>query len=676
MYKIFITLLYILSIIGIAKAQQNQIDSLLQVLKNSENNKKAEVYLQLSFETREDSALSNDYAKKALSEAKISNQETLSSTANYYLGENAYNSGNYSTAIRYYKNAIDNFIKFEKNTSVYDCYNAIGLCYYFMFQGDNAIENLINALKFCEDDPERTAEINSNIGMTHDKMQNYSAAITFYKRALKINIELKDYPSIGVGYNGLGAVYSSIGKNDSSIICYNKALYYFKKTNNIGRQAIVLNNIANIYPNYPDSLLKAIEYFNQAWKIFQENDWDKYEVDIQYGLGNVYLKQGKYKEAIECLNKSLELTNKYNRGFYMKKSNYESLSKVYSEIGDYKQALEYYKLNTLYNDSLVQKEKFERIAQLEKQYETEKKESEIIKLNAEKEITNIQLEKNKQQKILVLIIAGLFFCFLIFILIKYNEKLKSNRLLAEKNRIIENSERELRILNASKNKFFSIIAHDLKNPLHSVMGYSSLLDKDYENFNETERRRFASGINQSINNIYRLLQNLLEWSKSQTGKLTYSPTDIEVLKLINNSIDIHSDFAKQKNISLILDLESEAKIYADALMIETVIRNLINNALKFTRENGEIKVKTQKSGNSLIISISDTGVGISEKDLDHLFKIDSKVKRKGTNNEDGSGLGLILCKEFIEKNNGKIWVESILGEGSSFYFSLPVSSVA
>lgn len=675
MYKIFFALIFILCSVVSLFAQTKNIDSLKLVLKNSENDNKAEILLQLSYETRGDSAISNDYARKALYEAYNFNQVNQSATALFYLGENAYYDANYLKAIDYYTGSLKAYIEIENNLFIYNCYNSIGLCYYYMFQGDNAIDNFIKALKFCENDKERTAEINSNIGMTHDKMQNYSEAISFYKEALKLNVEINDFPSIGVVYNGLGSIYSSMGKNDSSIICYNKALYYFKKTKNIGRQAIALNNIANIFPNYPDSLQKAISYFKQAWEIFKENGWEKYEVDILHGLGNVYFKQGKYKEAIVSLNKSLELTNKFNRGFFMKKINYESLSEVYSEIGDYKKALHYFKLYSTYTDSLVQHEKFERIMQLEKQYETEKKENEIIKLNAEKEITNIQLEKNKQQKILVFVIAGLFLCFLIFVLIKYYEKLKSNRILAEKNRIIEISEQELKILNASKNKFFSIIAHDLKNPLHSVMGYSSLLDKDYGNFSDTERRKFASGINQSINNIYRLLQNLLEWSKSQTGKLNYSPLSIKIRRLIESSIEVHADLAKQKKITINYDSKEEQIIFADPLMIETVIRNLISNAIKFTPENGQITVITKLTQKGLMVSVKDNGLGINESDLNHLFKIDSKVKRKGTNNEDGSGLGLILCKEFVEKNYGEIWAESKPGVGSSFHFIVPVSPV-
>jgi len=244
-------------------------------------------------------------------------------------------------------------------------------------------------------------------------------------------------------------------------------------------------------------------------------------------------------------------------------------------------------------------------------------------------------------------------------------------LLESKNKKIEQSENELRVLNASKNKFFSIIAHDLKNPFHTVMGYSWLLSNDYELFTEEERRKFASDINQSTNNIFRLLQNLLEWSKSQTGRLVFTPKEIEFKRILENSVSVLRSLADQKNIVLKPDYNEDLILFADPLMIETVLRNLINNAIKFTPEDGLIEITANQIENHISICVKDSGIGISEEDAHNLFQIDSTVKRKGTNDEDGSGLGLILCKEFVHKNNGTIWVKSSLGSGSSFFFTVP-----
>jgi signal transduction histidine kinase len=355
---------------------------------------------------------------------------------------------------------------------------------------------------------------------------------------------------------------------------------------------------------------------------------------------------------------------------------YQGISEVYQKKGDYKLALDNHIICTQYNDSITEKQQSDQIANLEKQYETEKKEHEIIRLNAQHELTNIQLTKNKQLKFLAFITAVLLLILVVFILLKYFDKLKSNNLLEEKNRLIEKSEQELRLLNASKNKFFSIIAHDLKNPLHNVMGYSFLLSKDYDKFNEDERRKFATDINQSTNNIFRLLQNLLEWSRSQTGRLKFSPIEIQFKRILDNALSVLHSLANQKQINLKYNHEANLQVFADPMMIETVLRNLISNAIKFTPENGTIEIEARNTGNEVLVSVKDTGIGISEADLANLFRIDSKVKRKGTNNEDGSGLGLVLCKEFVDKNNGSIWAESIPGKGSTFFISIPAATIS
>jgi signal transduction histidine kinase len=267
--------------------------------------------------------------------------------------------------------------------------------------------------------------------------------------------------------------------------------------------------------------------------------------------------------------------------------------------------------------------------------------------------------------------ATLLLFLILFVLNRYFDKAKSNKLLESKNRMIEKSENELKLLNASKNKFFSIIAHDLKNPFHTVMGYSYLLSKDYNNFTEEERRKFADDIHHSTNNIFRLLQNLLEWSRSQTGRLTFTPREIELKLVVDSSVSVLRSLADQKNIRIEMNFDDNLMLFADPQMIETVLRNLVNNAIKFTPENGLIQVAATQTDGQITICVKDSGIGISQEDAQTLFKIDSTVKRKGTNNEDGSGLGLILCREFIAKNNGTIWVSSAAGEGSSFFFTVP-----
>jgi signal transduction histidine kinase len=502
-------------------------------------------------------------------------------------------------------------------------------------------------------------------------MQNFEKAIGYFRKAMNINLMIKDSVSLAVDYNGLAESYQYLHKNDSSIVYFLKANHFFKKLHKTGYQAITLANMGTIYTDYPDSLKKAYDAFSEAWTVFKALGWNQYESEIKEGFGNILSSQGKYKEAIAAYTESMRSTERFSRGFGLKKSTYLRMAKAYELMGNYKSALRYHILFAQFSDSLNQKEKYEKLLNLEKQYETEKKENEIIRLQARQELTDVQLHKNKQLKLLGFVTAALLLIFVFFVLIRYFDNLKLNRLLEQKNKKIEQSENELRVLNASKNKFFSIIAHDLKNPFHTVMGYSWLLSNDYELFTEDERRKFAFDIHQSTNNIFRLLQNLLDWSKSQTGRLVVTPKEFEFKRILENSASVLRSLADQKNIEIKFDCNEDLILYADPLMIETVLRNLINNAIKFTPENGMIEIAANQIEDQINISVKDSGIGISEEDALNLFRIDSTVKRKGTNNEDGSGLGLILCKEFVDKNNGTIWVNTSPGEGSSFFFTVP-----
>jgi signal transduction histidine kinase len=665
--------IFIFLFIVLFSSAQTQIDSLLQLCEKSPEKEKTSIYLQLSRITMQDSALSNSYNKKAYQLAVTNKQLPEQAKSVYNSGKICFTSRNFTGAIKFYQKALPLYAAIHDTTSMTTCYSYIGIANFNMSKSKEAIASYLEGLKLSKNDPDYSAELLANIGLVHDEMDNFTEAVSYFREALKLNQSIRDTGSMAIDYDYLGAAYARMKMPDSAVVNYHKALHFFKKTGKDDRYAISLSNIATVFPNYPDSLEKAITYFNMAWKKFQEIGWLHYEADIQHGIANVLCKEGKYDEAIVAYKKSIQLANKFKRELLLKKLIYMGMAEAYEKKSDYKHALESHILHSQYNDSIIEKEKFEQIANLEKQYETEKKENEINLLQAKQEITNVQLSKNKDQKILGFALAGLLLLLVFFILSKYVEKKKSNELLEIKNRQIEQSENELRQLNAAKNKFFSIIAHDLKNPFHTVMGYSYLLSKDYEHFTEDERRKFALDINQSTNTIFRLLQNLLEWSKSQTGRLIFSPKEIEFKRILDNSISVLHGLAEQKRINIRFEFDPDLKVFADPLLIETVLRNLVGNAIKFTHADGTIEIKAHKEEDQVFVSVKDTGIGLSEEELQNLFRIDSKVKRKGTNNEDGSGIGLILCKEFVEKNNGTIWAESIHGESSTFKFTIPVS---
>lgn len=250
----------------------------------------------------------------------------------------------------------------------------------------------------------------------------------------------------------------------------------------------------------------------------------------------------------------------------------------------------------------------------------------------------------------------------------------SNQLILKQKEKLEEQYHSLNELNATKDKFFSIIAHDLKNPLGAFKHSTEILYKEFDYLENDEIRLYIEELFKSSNQVLELLENLLTWSRSQRGKIPYSPVEVPLNFIINNNIDLLKMNADKKHIKLVNDLNEEVFVYADINMISTILRNLISNAIKFTRENGTIKIYGQKyDHNYFQITVEDNGVGINPENIDKLFRIDSHYTTVGTTNEQGTGLGLIICKEFIEKHNGKIWVESQLGIGTKFHFTLPYS---
>jgi PAS domain S-box-containing protein len=237
------------------------------------------------------------------------------------------------------------------------------------------------------------------------------------------------------------------------------------------------------------------------------------------------------------------------------------------------------------------------------------------------------------------------------------------------------SETRLRELNATKDKFFSIIAHDLKSPFNSIIGFSNLLVRQIEEKDYAAIERYAGIIQNSSQQAMDLLMNLLEWSRSQTGRIFFTPENIDLSALINQSIELFYGYRQQKSIAIYSKILVNQPIFADKAMISTILRNLISNAIKFTNIGGEIIISSENKPNELVVTVSDNGVGIEEESISKLFRIDQNHSTLGTEKEKGTGLGLLLCKEFVEKHGGRIWVESSQGKGSKFSFTIPKTKI-
>jgi len=246
---------------------------------------------------------------------------------------------------------------------------------------------------------------------------------------------------------------------------------------------------------------------------------------------------------------------------------------------------------------------------------------------------------------------------------------------------IKKAEKEIRLknkelskLNAEKDKFFSIIAHDLRSPFNGFLGLTEIMAVDLPNLTMNQIQEFVVKLSKSATNLFRLLNNLLEWSQIQKGSIRFVPATLRLRSLFDESIALLRESARIKEIEIVLNIAEGLEIIADMNMLQIIIRNLVSNAIKFTPKGGKVNISAKlNKDNSVEISVKDNGIGMSQQLINDLFRIDIQTVRKGTEGELSTGLGLLLCKEFVEKHDGKIWIESIVGSGTTFNFSLPMS---
>lgn len=244
--------------------------------------------------------------------------------------------------------------------------------------------------------------------------------------------------------------------------------------------------------------------------------------------------------------------------------------------------------------------------------------------------------------------------------------------LALLNEKLRQSEMQLEEINKNKDRFFSIISHDLRSPFNSLLGLTKLILEDFDGFSREEIKDSLYNLHQVSEGLFNLIEDLLDWSRIQFNRIEFEPKIFNLYEVVSSVVNALRSVAKDKNITVVNLVPKNCTINADAHMIKTIIRNLVNNAIKFTPKYGLIKISSGFDIDDLIVSVEDTGIGMSKQIVTNLFKLDSKVTSSGTEGETGTGLGLLISKEFVEKHNGKIWAKSEREKGSTFFFRIPV----
>ena len=509
---------------------------------------------------------------------------------------------------------------------------------------------------------------------------DYPSALNYFQKALEISKTTGDKSNIVFCLGNISAVYSILKQHDKALKTYLEALKLDEELGDKESQASDLVNMAVILVDIKE-FNEALLYNNKSFKINNEiknriGKMYNYNCfgDLYNGLAkdtlnpkySIRYKEENNQKAIDNYLKAISLGQEFNAVKELIEM-YRIISEIYKTNKNWEKAYDYQNLSYKLKDSVYNEETRNKILKLEMKQVTELKDKEIRNLYQEKKYSNLRNYFLLASLILVIIIILIIFAY-------YRKTRKDNILLKEQNLIISEKEKLVNEINAAKDKFFTIIAHDLRNPLGSFKVVTNLMYEKYNYFEENERLEYLKLLNDSSNNIYTLLENLLEWSGSQSRNINFNPKEIDLKIISENTIKLLKTSSDNKKISIDNKISDSLVIWADPYFITTVIRNLISNAIKYTAEAGNIEIgaNVKTSDGYIEIYVKDSGVGMDSETINKLFRIDIHVSTLGTSSEIGTGLGLILCKEFVERHNGKIRVESEVGKGSTFYFTLPL----
>ncbi len=612
-----------------------EINEVIQIAKNN-NNKKAlaSAYFHkgyINYQLTDNFSAIQNY-RQTINYAEESADSVMLNDTYNKLGLVYFDFGNYQKALSYYQKSIEISDVTRDKLRLSKAYNNIGLIYLEWKIYDISLEYQEKALKIRQvlNKPKYIARSLNNIGNVYLKQESYKKAYKYYKQSLEIKKTVDDKRGLGNGYNNIGFYYQKINKYDSALYYYSESISIKKIIKNKKGLATTLANI-----------------------------------------GEVYIAKGEIKRGIGYIKESLEIASKNNLTSTIYE-NYRLLFNAYYLIHEYEKAIEYQSKYIETRDSVFSQRKYLLLSQLESKYKDEQNQKQIKILENEKTIAELEVKQLGSRKAVYIIalIAVIFLLILFIVLSRF--KARTNNILQEKNKQLEmanklliESENKLIESNASKDKFFSIVSHDLKNPFNAILGITQILSRKSKTLSPDKQAYYNNIVYKSTRNLFNLLDNLLKWSRAQSGSIEYEPTLLNLSEVIKDTIDVLEIYAQEKKINLITNISDDIFVFSDINMITTIIRNLVSNSIKYSFPNYNIEVNVFETIDIIKIMIKDHGVGMSKNQVDNLFLLHDRKTTIGTEDEKGTGLGLIITKEFAEKIGGKLIIESEKGTGTT-----------
>lgn len=552
-------------------------------------------------------------------------------------------------------------------------------------QLDKALDELVKSSQIREElnDYQGLVSSYNNIGFIYSELRNDTKALEFYERALTYQELIKNKSYAGIIYNNIGYGYVREKKFDAALSYFNRALEFCRESNDSRGESSTLSNIGLIYRARGD-FEKGLQYHLDAYELGKNHSDRIGMTGMLRNIAESYLLLNKDAEATNFALRSMLMAKEY--GLYGEERGTAAvLARIYEKRGMYKEATKYYKLESDLKDSLYAIQRSDAVEKIQAAYEIENKLKENEFFKKEHEI-NQQVIKTQKY----LLFGSVFFIVIVVSLmtaiLRVNKRIKltlkeliqrKDEISAQKETIqqkvvaLDEKNEELESINSIKNKLFSVIAHDLKNPFNSIIGYSELLVYNFKNYSEDEVWSFLKIIHDSGVKGNILLENLLQWSRLHTRTIQFLPVTNKLRKLILDELYFFQPKVQEKSIQVEVNVNEKLEVFADSNMLKTIIRNLFSNAIKFTPSNGTISINGSSRGSSVLVCVSDTGQGIEPHIKEKLFTGEVGVTTANEGGEKGTGLGLMLCKDFVTKHKGEIWVESKPGEGASFFFLLP-----
>ena len=539
--------------------------------------------------------------------------------------------------------------------------NYLGVCYLKLLDYSTASEYFFNALAFSDSlgiGIEKGYALN-NIASSLRYEGEYRQSLNYNRKALALQTQNKDKKGIAYALLRTSDAHYYLQEYDSVLITAQKAYDLFLELGLKENSLVALKNMGRAREG-KKQYNKALNCYLEI--ISSEAISQDTEFDICVDLSRVY-------NLLNLPDQSILYGEKWIRQHKYNDLICKNISNAYALKGDWEKAYEYSQMSISVRDSLDKDEKFTRIKNLQILYETRETEKENLDLKARLNVNKIYIVTFG----LVILLIGLL---LMILQSKRRQQTKLNRVLNQKNEEISTQRDHLDELNQTKDKLFSIIAHDLRGPIGSTSAFLEELTANENEFTKEELHDNLILLKDSSNATFKLLENLLTWALAQRGEIVFHPVQNDFLKIVQSNIDLFASNAENKKIQIINEIDHPLIFDFDLEMINTVVRNLLNNAIKYTSENGRIIISATESDENINIFIKDTGIGMDSETAKLLFNTDAHLKRtEGTRGEKGTGLGLILCKEFVQKHLGTIRVESEAGIGSTFHIKIPKKTV-